>query len=119
MTSGKKQSTQCSATSMGLWTSSGSMVARGEGSNSRIGNSRFILDDYQDRGAIYERAVALEHIRHHDRVGDPGLVLQGQKQEAFGGARALADDYDPCDLHARAVARRDEFSRAQHATRFE
>jgi len=33
--------------------------------------------------------------------------------------RALADDNDSRDLHARAVTRRNEFSRAQHAARFE
>jgi len=42
-------------------------------------------------------AVLLEYIGREDDIGDPGLVFEGEEDEAFGGAGALARNHTAGD----------------------
>src|SRR3990167_6639071 len=58
---------------------------------------------HQEEGLARDgQAMAPEQGRSHDRVPEPGLILQGQEREALGGARALGADGDkaPPGRHA-------------------
>src|SRR5207249_1287484 len=52
------------------------------------------LDD-ESAGPHDDGAVLAEEIRPHDRLAHPGLVFEGQENEALRRARALADDDGP------------------------
>ena len=67
------------------------------------------LDDavhrHQPR-AHHDLALLLEHVGPDDEVGDPGFVLEGDEHHALGAARPLADQHQPGDRQALAVADR-------------
>ena len=68
---------------------------------------RILLDDavhrHQPR-AHDDLALLVEHVGPDDEVGDPGLVLERDEAHALGAARPLADQHQPGDRHALAVA---------------
>src|SRR3712207_7096685 len=45
------------------------------------------------------RSIGLEDVRPDDEVGDPGLVLDGDEDDAAGAARALAHQRQAGDAH--------------------
>src|SRR5260370_4695468 len=51
--------------------------------------------DHEQRAGQDGAAVLLEGVGVDDDVGDAGLVLEGEEDEAFGGPGALADDAAP------------------------
>src|SRR5207248_3895098 len=55
------------------------------------------------RGAERGAAEAFEHRRPDDQVGDTGLVLDGDEDDAVGATRALADQDEPGDREAAAA----------------
>jgi len=51
----------------------------------------------QQSGAECGPAEALEDGRPDDQIGDPGLVLDGDEDDAVSAAGALPDQHDPGD----------------------
>ena len=54
----------------------------------------------EEGGAERGAAEAFEDSRPDDQVGDPGLVLEGDEDDAVGAARALPDQDEPGDREA-------------------
>jgi len=46
--------------------------------------------DAQKAAAGGDHAVAFEHVRSEDDVGDAGFIFEGEKYESLGGTRTLA-----------------------------
>src|SRR5947208_5781367 len=69
--------------------------------------------DDQKRLFDDDEPIACEEIRTHDDVGDAGLVLEREKDEAFRRPWALTRDDHPGDAHAAALPPRSQIRRAQ------
>src|SRR5439155_6447352 len=61
------------------------------------------LDDEERAGEDWA-AILLERRGIDDDVADAGLVLEGEEDEALGGAGTLADDAEAGSAHAAAAA---------------
>ena len=68
-------------------------------------------------GAHHDAAKLLECLRPNHQVGDPGLVLQGDKHHAFGAAGPLSDEHEPRRLEPTPVARVHSLGAGDNATR--
>jgi len=88
-----------------------------EGDNSLgfdVDNSVLILErsfDQEKSVASNDNAVLLKYIGCEDDVGDACFIFQGEKDEALGGARALARDYAAGDANRLIATPLHEFVR--------
>ena len=67
------------------------------------------LDDAVDRHqprAHHDLALLPEHVGPDDEVGDPGLVLERDEDDALGASRPLADQHQAGNRQALAIADR-------------
>jgi hypothetical protein len=58
--------------------------------------------DQQEAGCHHGGAVALEHVRPDNQVGDAGLIFERDEADAAGRPGPLAHQHDTGDLDARA-----------------
>src|SRR5258708_6560662 len=65
--------------------------------------------------AEHGAAEALEDRRPNDEIGDAGFVLDGDEDDAFGAAWALADEDEPGDRDAALDWQGGEFGGGDHA----
>ena len=61
------------------------------------------VDGHQPR-PHHDLALLFEHVGPDDEVGDSGLVLNGDEDDPLGASRPLADQDQPGDRQALAVA---------------
>src|SRR5580765_458743 len=61
--------------------------------------------DDEKRVVDDDGVIFFEKLRRDDDVGDAGFVFQAEEDEAFCGARTLANDDGASDANERAVAK--------------
>src|SRR4051794_28786015 len=57
--------------------------------------------DGEEAGAHDSAAMGLEAVAPDDDIGDAGFILEGQEDDALGGAGALPDQHEAGDGHLR------------------
>src|ERR1700680_3938015 len=72
--------------------------------------------DHQQRCAMNQRAIGLEHIWSDYYIRNPGLILERDEEEAFRGPRPLPHDYRSRGLHPRTVICISQFCRTEYST---
>jgi hypothetical protein len=71
--------------------------------------------DHEESAARDDDAILLKDVGREDDVGDAGFVFEREKDEALGGAWALAGDDAACGADKLIGACRFEFLRGENA----